>query len=56
MYILHPVSIHRCPRIISFSLFHPLCLWMKDVVGKEWGHLGWMGWLVIVAGESDDRT
>jgi len=39
MYVLHPVSIHCRPGVMSFSFFHPLRLRMKAIVGEEWGHL-----------------
>ena len=48
MYVLHPVSMHCCPGVMSFSLFHPLRLWVKTVVGEERGHLVCVGSQVVV--------
>ena len=48
MYVLHPVSIHCRHGVMSFSFFHPLCLWVKAVVGKEWGHFVCVGCRVII--------
>ena len=48
MYVLHPVSIHCCSGVMSFSFFHPLCLWVKAVVGEEWGHFRCVDCQVII--------
>jgi len=47
MYVLHPVSIHCCPGAVSFPFVHPLNLWVKVLVGEEWGHLVCVGYPVI---------
>jgi len=48
MYASHPVSIDCRPGVMSFSLFHPLRLWVKTVVGEAWGHLVCVGSRVII--------
>ena len=48
MYVLHPVSIHCRPGVMSFSFFHPFRLWVKAVVGAEWRHFVCVGCWVII--------
>jgi len=49
MYVLHPGSIHCRPGVMSFSFFYTLRLWVKKVVGEEWGHFLCVGCQVIIA-------
>jgi len=48
MYVLHPVSTDCRSVVMSFSLFHLFRLWVKAVVGEEWGHFVCIGCRVII--------